>query len=202
MSIDLTRRRRGEIGMEAMLILPATIIIILLARLIMEGMLVRQEVGVFTRSGTAAAAEAESTLPIYCISDLAPFSERPAVTQFAAVVCRERHAEQGLSTQPDFWDAIRQGAQPWDRYLRDINQTDHVMDMTGEGAGGSRFTGPAFLAQVPLMTTRDTALFPQGTLWPHHDDPFRAATDPVFWDALRERDTWKLFPEVFPSRDG
>ncbi len=103
MRIDLTRRRKGEIGMEALMILPVTIILVLLSRLIMEGMLVRQEVAVFTRSGTAAAAEAESTLPIYCLGDLAPFSERPAVNQNALMVCRERLAEQGITSEPDFW---------------------------------------------------------------------------------------------------
>jgi len=201
MRIDLQRRRRGEIGMEAMLILPVAVIVILLARLILEGMLVRQEVAVYTRSGTASAAAAESTLPLYCTSDRAPFSERPAVSQTALVLCREREAEQGLTTQPEFWRAIRDGAQPFRRILRDVDQTDAVMDMAGDGRGTTVFTGPSFLAQIPLMTTGSTALFPQQSLWMHHDEPMRASYDPVMWDALREQGTYRLFPEVFPARD-
>ena len=201
MRIDPFRRRRGEIGMEAMLILPVAIIVILLARLILEAMLVRQEVAVFTRSGTAAAAVAESTLPIHCTSDRAPFTERPAVTQTGQVGCQEREAEQGLTTQREFWPALRNGAQPFPRILRDVYQDDAVMDMQGDGDGTTAFTRPEFLARIATMTTDDRALFPQGTLWMHHDEPMRASYDPVMWDALREQGTWRLFPEVFPARD-
>lgn len=202
MRIDPFRRRRGELSMEAMLVLPVVIVIILLARLILEGMLVRQEVAVFTRSSTASAALAESTFPLDCMSDRTPFSERPAVTQAALVLCQERRAEQGLRSQREFWPAIRQGAQAWPRLLDDVYQSDTVMDMEGDGRGTTTFVSPNFLRQIGLMTTESYALFPQGEVWWHGDDPMRASYDPVIWQALRERNTWKLFPEVFPARDG
>ncbi len=40
------------------------------------------------------------------------------------------------------------------------------MDITGDGLGTTVFTAPAFLSQIPLMTTDSKALFPQGELWP------------------------------------
>jgi hypothetical protein len=202
MRIDLTRTRRGEIAMEAMLILPVAIIIILLSQFILEGMLVRQEVGVYTRSGTAAAALAESILPIYCTSDRDPFSERPAVTQFGLVICLERAAEGGLQTQREFWPAVRQGSNPYPRMMRDVYQDDRVMDMSGDGTGTSTFTRPRFLADIGLVNTTGQALFPQQTLWTHEDEPLKSSYDPVMWDALREQGTWRLFPNVFPARDG
>jgi len=206
MRIDLIRRplkrRRGEIGMEAMLILPAAIVVILLARLIMEGMLIRQEVSVYTRAATASAAQAESALPQYCTADHDAFAARPAsVTQTGTVFCRNRDAEQGLTTQRPFWDAVRQGAQPWRRILRDIEVDEEVKDMQGDGTGTTAFTGPAFLAQVGVMSTSAAALYPQQYLWTHEDEPLRSSYDPVIWDALREQGTWQLFPEVFPARD-
>lgn len=201
MRIDPFTRRRGEIGMEAMLVLPVALIVILLARLILEGMLVRQEVAVFTRASTAAAAEAESTMPQYCTADRAPFGERPDVTQSAQVACREREAEGGLETQPAFWEAIRRGARPFARILRDVDQTEALMDMQGDGNGSTTFASPQFLSRIGVMTTAGAALFPQGTLWTHDDEPMRASYDPVIWDALREQGTWRLFPEVFPARD-
>jgi hypothetical protein len=250
MPINLTTRRRGEIGIEAMLILPVAIIIVLLSRFILEGMLVRQEVGVYTRSGTATAALAESILPIYCTSDRDPFSERPAVDQMALMVCMERAAEGGLTSQREFWPAVRQGSDPYPRMMRDVYQDDPVMDMTGDGIGTSTFTRPRFLADIGLVNTTGQALFPQQTLWTHEDEPLRSSYDPVLWDALHEpgssgggvpgvvedvmdlplfdilKDvdplgalglpnpldalapntgppgTWKLFPNVFPARDG
>jgi len=202
MRIDLAARRRGEIGIEAMLILPVVIILVLLSRFILEGMLVRQEVGVYTRSATAAAAAAESILPIYCTSDRDPFSERPAVTQTALIVCQERAAEGGLTSQREFWPAVRQGSAPYPRMMRDVYQDDRVMDMAGDGSGTSTFTRPRFLADIGLLNTTGTALFPQLTLWTHEDEPLRSSYDPVLWDALREQGTWRLFPNVFPARDG
>lgn len=188
--------------MEAMLVLPVALVVILLARLILEGMLVRQEVAVFTRSATASAAAAESTAMQYCTADRAPFAERPDVTQTATVQCRERDAEQGLETQATFWDAIRRGARPFARILRDVDQTDEVMDMEGDGDGSTTFASPQFLSRIGLMSTTGAALFPQGTLWTHEDEPMRSSYDPVIWNALREQGTWRLFPEVFPARDG
>ena len=201
MRIDLTRSRRGELGMEALLILPVALVVILLARFVMEGMLIRQEVAVYTRSATAAAAQAESVLPIHCAADRDPFSERPAVSQNALVLCREREAEQGLVTQPHFWPAIRQGAQTYPRMMRDVYQDDTVMDMQGDGAGSSAITRPAFLQRTGILTTSYSALFPQGEVWPHHDAPMQASYDPVLWDTLRERGTYRLFPNVFPARN-
>lgn len=183
------------------MVLPAAIIVILLARLIMEGMLVRQEVAVFTRSGTASAAQAESTLPTHCTADRAPFGERPAVTQNALLACRERAAEGGLRTEPAFWDAIRDGARRWPRILRDIEIEENLNDMQGDGRGTTAFTSPSFLSGIGIMTTSGAALFPQGEVWTHADEPLRSSYDPVIWDALRERGTWRLFPEVFPARD-
>ena len=183
------------------MILPVALIIILLARLVMEGMLIRQEVAVLVRSGTASAAQAESTLPVYCTADRDAFDRRPAVTQTAAMTCRDRPAEGGLQTQPEFWEAIRRGAQPWRRILRDVDQTDRVMDMSGQGSGTTAFAGPDFLSRIGVLTTSSAALFPQGILWSHADEPMRSSYDPVLWDALREQGTWRLFPEVFPARD-
>jgi hypothetical protein len=259
MRIDLQKRRRGEIGIEAMLILPVAIVIVLLSRFILEGMLVRQEVGVYTRSGTAAAAQAESRLPIYCTSDRDPFSARPAVDQTALMLCLERAAEGGLTSQPEFWPAVRQGSDPYPRMMRDVYQDDRVMDMAGDGFGTSTFARPRFLADAGMVNTSAAALFPQQTLWTHEDEPLKSSYDPVLWDALQEPGssngsgvedivdtvaglplfemlgelealaelglldaddlfnplslldltdnsgppgTWRLFPNVFPARDG
>ena len=72
----------------------------------------------------------------------------------------------------------------------------------GDGTGTNSFIRPEFLSRISLMTTTGAALFPGMELWTHADEPLRSAHDPVLWDALREQGTWRLFPEVFPARDG
>ena len=202
MPIDLLKRRRGSLSMEAVMLLPVALVMILLSRFVLEAMMNRQEVAVLVRGATATAAAADSPLPLYCDFDRAPFAQPGSVTQSPTTECARRGAEQGLRSEPRFWEALRQGASPWSRILRDVDQTGAVMDMTGTGSATMAFTRPEFLRIQSPGASHSSYVAPTEVLWSHLEDSLRASYDPVFWQALREQGTWRLFPEVFPARDG
>lgn len=202
MRINLFHRRRGSLGLEAVAIIPFAIMMILLSRFILEAMLTRHEVAVYTRGSTSSAAASKSTSPLDCTFDTTAFGARAGVTQSASVSCTTRDGERGLSSEQPFFDALRDGASAWTEILRDVDNGDPINDILGQGEGSMAFERPDFLSNRGTQGTEKAYLVPQDELWGHADDPWKAAHDPVIWDELSQQPTHELFPNVFPSRDG
>lgn len=201
MRIDLSRRRRASLSLEAVMIVPFAIVVMLTARYIVEGMLTRQEVAVFTRASTVSAAT--STLPrtVSCDADRTPFSRKSGVTASASVTCSNYRAEQGLRREKPFFRALRDGARAWPEILRDVDRKEPVNDVMGSGRGSFLLSQPDFLQKEGAVTSKQAYLTPEPEFWDYGTRPYTAAHDPVIWQALRQRDTYKLFPNVFPARN-
>lgn len=201
MRIDLFRRRKGSLGLEAVAIVPFAIMMILLSRFILEAMLTRHEVAIYTRGSTASAAAAKSTSPASCGFDKTAFTSRPGVTQSATISCKMQDGEAGLRKERPYFEALRDGASPWPEILRDVDKGDPINDILGNGNGNMAFDRPAFLEKRGSEESKQVYLLPQDELWDHNDEPWKAAHDPVNWDELSKKNTYKLFPRVFPSRN-
>lgn len=201
MRINLFKRRRGSLGMEAVAIVPFAVIMILMSRFILEAMLTRQEVAVYTRGSTVSAAHSDKPADMSCEFDETPFSSRTNVSQTASVDCAERDGERGLQSAPEFFEAMRNGARPWPGILRDVDRKEPIMDMKGDGDGSMTFDRPDFLSTRGGQGSTNSFMSPQDELFDHSDDPYTAAHDPVVWAELNKSQTYKLFPDVFPSRN-
>lgn len=201
MRINLTKRRRGSLALEAVAIVPFVVMVILLSRFILEATLTRHEVAVFTRGSVASAASAKSASPLSCTFDKAAFSGRTGVTQSASVICTQRDGERGLSREKPFFRALRDGASAWADIVRDVEQTDPIHDMMGRGNGSLTFTRPDFLSQRGSPASAKVFLLPQDVLWDHEKSPWKEGHDQVIWQELDNGKTNKLFPNVFPSRN-
>lgn len=193
-------RRRGSLSIEAVMIVPVALMMILLGRYVLEASLARQEVAVYTRLGTHTAAAAKSTGASACVSDTAAFSGRTGVSQTAQISCNQRSAERGLSQERPFWDAVERGAAPWRGILRDVKPNGQVYDITGEGTGTTALTGPAFSQASHTVDSDQTFIAAQDIRWDHDEDPMQRGHDQAIWQELRQRGTHALFPNVFPSR--
>jgi len=201
MRINLFRRRKGSLGLEAVAIVPFAIMMILLSRFILEAMLTRHEVAIYTRGSTASAAAAKTTSSMNCDFDKTAFTSRSGVTQSATISCKMQDGEAGLQKVDPFFDALQDGAAAWPEILRDVDQGDPINDILGNGNGSMAFDRPAFLETRDSGASKQAYLLPQDELWDHNDDPWKAAHDPVDWDELSKKNTYKLFPRVFPSRN-
>jgi len=180
--------------------LPIMLIMILLARMLLEASLNRQEVAVLTRTATHIAAAAESTSALYCNAGRAAFSGRTDVAQTPTVSCNQRPAEQGLSREDPFWDAVEDGANAWRDILRDVKPTGTPYDVTGSGNATVKLSGSTFLSNQDDMSADHAHLAPMGFWWNHREDSFAEGHDRVIWEELNKSESYKLFPEVFPSR--
>ena len=182
------------------MVIPVALIVILLARLVLEASLARQEVSVYTRMGTHTAAAAKSTGLTGCIADKDAFSGRLEVTQTATLTCNQRDAERGLSQERPFWDAVERGAQAWRGILADVKPRGPVRDITGDGTGTLDLGGSDFLQRRDTVTSDYTFIAAQNIRWDHDERPLQRGHDQAIWKELRKRGTYRLFPEVFPSR--
>lgn len=193
-------KRRGSLSLESAMIVPVALVMILLGRFVLEASLARQEVSVFTRMGTHTAAAAKSTSRTSCISDLSAFSGRTDVTQTADLTCNRRDAETGLSTERPFWDAVERGATPWRAILADVKPNGPVFDITGDGTGTTDLSGSAFLERRQTVDSTYTFIAAQNIRWDDDEQPMQRGHDQAIWKELRQRGTYRLFPNVFPSR--
>lgn len=201
MRIKFNTRRRGSLGLEAVAIVPFALMMILLSRFVLEAMLTRQEVAVYTRGSTVSAAFGDSTQPTVCTFDDTPFSSRSSVSQTYDVTCRKRDSETGIRSSKKFFVALRDGAQPWPEILRDVDRREPIMDMQGDGDGSVTFDRPQFLSTRGGQGSAKNYLSPMDEVFDHSEDPYKKAHDPVAWAELKKRKTYKLFPDVFPSRN-
>lgn len=201
MRIDLTLRRRGSLSLEAVMLIPVAIIIILASRYIVEGMLTRQEVAVFARASTVSAAS--STLPRFmsCDADRSKFGAKAGISQTASVTCSNHRAEGGLKQERPFFDALRDGARPWPQILRDVDQRKTIQDVKGSGDGSFLMTKPAFLQKEGAVMSKQAYLTPEMKFWDHRTKPYSAGHDRAIWQTLSQRNTSRLFPNLFPARN-
>ena len=180
------------------MVVPAALVFILFASYVLEASLARQEVAVFTRGSTIAAATARSTLPWSCNFTRDAFTGRSQVSQTAQVSCDQTGAERGLSREQPIWDLMRDAASPWDEILRDVRPRGRLMDMRGDGQGTLTMTN-MMQSQGPVNSDQ-TYLYPLNELFTHSDRPFQRGHDQVIWEELNLHPTYLLFPNVFPSR--
>ena len=182
------------------MILPVAIVMILLARFLLEAGLARQEVSVYTRMGTHSAAAVGSASAVVCQASTTAFTGRTDVTQSATLTCTTRDAEIGLSRERPFWDAVGRGAAAWRAILKDVRPTGPVNDVVGNGSGTLDVSGSPFLDRRQTVNADYRFIAAQDVLWRHDQPSFARGHDQAIWQELRKRGTYRLFPEVFPSR--
>lgn len=189
--------RRGSVTIEVLMIVPIAIIIILLARFILEGSLNRQEVSVYARGSAITAGMASSANMFSCRFNDEAFDGRAAVDQNATVQCSRRNAETGLSREQPMWDEVENGATSWDRILRDVKPSQSPNDVIARANSVMTLTSPAFLAQQNPTDADQVYLAPEDVLWAHDEDPLDDGHDVVIWEELCLEATYQLFPNIF-----
>lgn len=191
------------------MIVPALLMMIYVARFVMEAMITQQETAVYMRSSTVnAAVSASSYNGIFgklkitqgCKANKEPFNDQPQLAQSIKVSCFEQDAESGVPGQLKFWNRAEDGATPWKALLRDVKPTQQMQDVRGTVLSSTmQFQRPAFLQRQGAGQSGHTYLAPKIQVWDHKKRPLKQATDRVIYEELRKKDTHKLFPNVFPS---
>ena len=179
--------------------MPVALVIILATRYIAEGMLTRQEVAVYTRSSTISAAAATGVSVGSCTADRTAIAAKSGISQTVDATCARYRAEKGLSREKPFFRALKDGARPWPRIIRDVEIKRPIQDVKGSGTGTFLMDKPDFLTAQGAVTSKQAFLIPEMKFWDHGTKPFRAGHDKVIWQALRQYGTYRLFPKVFPS---
>ncbi len=188
-------RRRASVAIEAVMILPVVLAIILLTRFILESSLNRQEVAVYVRGTTVAAGAAKSISSNACKFDATPFSGRSQADQSVTQTCNWRTAENGLSDP--FWDAVSDGASAWRGIISDVEPRSPLQDVRAEATGTATFTRTDFLNGAGAQTNKQVYLSPQNVLWTHSETNFDTAHNDAIWQELNPQKTGRLFPNVF-----
>ncbi len=208
------RSRRGSIGLEAVMIVPVAVMMILVARFVSEAMVSRQETAVYIRAATVNAAAvaggytgglATAQMVRNCRSDRAPFSDQADVSQGQFAYCLWRNAEEGVTERNRFWRRVEEGARPWPDIIRDYkpaNPSRSERDVTGRIQSTMQFQRPDFLQRQGGTAVQHQYLVPTTRVWDHKKRPLKQASDRVIYRELRSNGkTHKLFPNVFPSRN-
>lgn len=202
------KNRRGSIGLEAVMIVPAALMMIFVARFVSEGMLTRQETSVYIRSSTVNAAVSSAaytgstaTVMLYrgCKADREPFSDQSQLNQAVYASCFWRPAEQGVDSSDKFWKRSETGANPWSKLIRDVKPTSPERDVHGRIFATMQFERPDFLQRQGGAQVQHQYLAPTTKIWNHEKRPLKQASDKVIYQELRRENTHKLFPRVFPS---
>jgi len=194
------RTRRGSVTVEALMVLPIAVLMILLGRMLLEASLNRQETAVFARGSAVSEATTGAFSFGSCDFERDAFAGRPSVEQQPNVRCSRRDAESGLSAERPMWDEIEEGAAPWDEILRDVRPRRMPRDVVASAEVSMRLTGPAFFTrQSPTRGAQRYITPDRGMLWTHGEDDLAEGHDRVIWDELCGGASWRLFPNVFPS---
>lgn len=194
-------KRRGSVNMEAVMVVPIAVVLILLGRFVLETSLNRQETAVFVRGSTIAAASASNPF-LSCNFEREQFVDHPEVAQNARVWCYRRSAERGLSDERPMWDEVEDGAAPWDEILRDVKPRRGPRDINARGDVTLSMVRPAFLAQQNSRRATQRYLTPENVRWAHSERGYDSAHSAVIWDELCKEGTYWLFPNVFPKKGG
>jgi hypothetical protein len=200
MRIDIRRRRKGSLAIEALFILPVAVVVILLVRFLFEGAMTRHEVAVHARGSAVAAAAADSILPTHCRHD-SSFITRTSVSKDFLVFCNRRDGETGLGQEKPIMEALKDGASAWPGILRDLENEGPFNDYQSAGQGSTSFNSPPFLGNQGVISNDAAYLSPSLKAFDHSDDPWKAAHEDAIWDELGGK-TSKLFPNLFPARGG
>lgn len=195
------RTRRGSVTIEALMLVPVAIVMILMARAVLEGSLNRQETAVFARGSTIAAAAARSAFRS-CDFEREQFGDLADVEQTATVRCSRRGAEGGLSDEQPMWDEVEDGARAWDDILRDVKPRRGPRDVVATAEVTLTLETPAFLNEQNAATSAQRHIAPDRVLWTHSERGYDAAHSGVIWDELCRSGTYRLFPNVFPKDGG
>lgn len=195
--------RRGSVHMEAVMVIPIVLIMILLGRYIYEGSINRQETAVFARGATVAAAAARSTF-LACDFEREQFTDLAEVGQAARVRCRRQNAERGLSREQPMWDEVEDGAAAWRAILRDVKPSRSPNDIVGTASVDLTITNSDMLERQNNSQARQSYIAPERTLWSHDERQFQYGHDRVIWDEICRGPgaTYALFPNVFPNGGG
>lgn len=193
--------RRGSVTIEAAMIIPVAIIVILLGRFVLESSLNRQETAVFAR-GSAISAAIDRSFFNSCDFERVYFDDHEDVDQSARVDCSHRDAEGGLSRERPMWDEVEDGAAPWDEILRDVKPRRSPRDIVARAKVNLTVTGNAFFDANATAGSEQSYLAPDQELWSHKEQGYDAAHSAVIWDELCKSGTYWLFPNVFPKEGG
>ena len=196
------RTRRGSVTIEALMVLPVAIVMILLARMVLEMSLNRQEVAVFARGSAITAAMSEDHRRQRCDFERSHFDGRVSVEQEEGVSCSNPDSETHLSREERMWDAVEDGAQPWPDILRDVRPTASPRDVIADASSDMTMTSPAFLSDQDASRSEQVYVAARDLLWDHDEENMAEAHDAVIWEELCLEATYQLFPNVFPNGGG
>ena len=184
------------------MILPVAIVMILLARMILEASLNRQEVAVFARGSAVTAALSEDPRRQTCDFERSHFDGRTSVNQTPFVTCSNPDSEDNLSREERMWDAVERGAEPWPEILRDVRPTESPRDVTADANANMVLTSPAYLSLQDGVTSGQRYVATRDLVWDHDEENMAEAHDAVIWEELCKEATYQLFPNVFPNGGG
>ena len=100
------------------------------------------------------------------------------------------------------WDAVEDGASPWDEILRDVKPRRGPRDIVANARVSMTIEGIGFLEQQDPTRAAQGYLAPERTLWTHGEGRLDEGHDRVIWEELCLRGTYGLFPNVFPNGGG
>jgi hypothetical protein len=203
MRIDPFRRRRGSLSIEAVMVLPLALVLILMTRFGMEAMVTRQEVAIYTRG--AAMNKALISLPLNAScqhADTNVLSTTAGVNRDSKASCTTENGELGLNREKRIFTALDDGASNWRQMATQISNGISILDVVANGSGEMSFDNPPFLQQSGSRGTSHTFKRPADEFWLHDDErQWQVGHDPVIWKDLPNT-TRRLVPNLFPSRNG
>ncbi|MEM8631804.1 MAG: hypothetical protein AAGF74_11240 [Pseudomonadota bacterium] len=201
MPIKLGTRRRGSLAVEALMVVPIALIMVLLSRFVAETLLTRHEVAVYARGSAGSAAALASVNPLACTFDTSGFQGPPGVNRNGSARCEFTRAEAGLRQEDPFFAALRSGSQGWTALADGVDPKADMQDIYASGSGMLAFDRPPFLQRQTTGSPGSSFLRPNRDTWDHSDRNWATGHDPEVWRELRQRSTYRLFPNVFPSRN-
>lgn len=199
MRIDrLQRRRSGSVALEAIMVVPVVIILVMLGRFILEGMLARHEFAIHSRNTAARAALLVSEdmgafeLGAGCLLNPSEAGPRAAVTRTISATCAWRNAEEGLRENDRIFTVLDHAAQTASALflhddLRRIPAWNEVRDVESTGIGAMQFEHPPFLVNQGGTAHEQVQLRSRADLWTYagnSDDAWKWGHDRAFWQQL------------------
>lgn len=187
--------RSGAVSLEAILILPALVGFVLMARVVSESLLLRADTSSDLRQ--AVVSDAETSV---CMRTTVGTVSREDVDREASVFCWRQDEESVTRQEPAFRKAMQNIARPTGYLLDDVGR-DMLSDVVLASASGeAAFEGGYFLHQRDDMRTKQRRAWPESDTWMELDQPWRDGLDPTLYRELsRYGSAIELFPRVFPA---
>lgn len=181
------------------MIIPMALVIIFLARFVMEGMLTRHEISVHARVSAVKLAT-ESGNATVCETETMNTTGGAGVQREGEATACTQNAETGLQAERPFFEALETGASAWTDLARHVNDGRPTLDVVSDANGSMEFDNPPFLANAGEIDSSQRFMLPKNDLWPD-DERWENGHDRVIWDELARENTTKLFPRLFPARN-